>query len=41
MECPPQGKIFLLVHGKLWNEMLQIDLWFEDWEITWKKIPNI
>lgn len=38
---PLRGKIFLLVHGKLRNEMLQMDLWFEDWEITWKKIPNI
>lgn len=38
---PLKGEIFLLTHGKLWNEMLQMDLWFEDWEITWKKIPNI
>jgi hypothetical protein len=34
-------RFFLLIHGKLQNEMLQMDLWFEDGEITWKKIPNI
>jgi len=37
---PFRGEIFSLVHGKLRNEMLQMDLWLENWEITWKKIPN-